>query len=152
MEVFETNHRPAVEVKALSLRQTLSGQDPEAGQVLVEAYPPTTFLSMMARHEPHLLDRFHCRLNRWAIYQNGYKLVKIEGVQDELFDLTADPLEAQNIIDQSSEKAAKLSGKLKTLILQAFARRPDSWQANQPLSLENDENILKQLQALGYIE
>lgn len=152
VEVFETNHRPATDVKGLSLKQTLSGHDPEEGVVFVEAYPPTTFLSMMTKHTPHLLDQFHCRLNRWAIYQDRYKMVKIEGVQEELFNLAADPAETRNIVHQSPETAAKLSGKLRAFIPEAVARRPSNWQGNQSLDLEHDENIIKQLQALGYIE
>jgi arylsulfatase A-like enzyme len=152
VEVFETNYRPATDVRVLSLKQTLSGQDPEEGLVFVEAYPPTTILSIMSKHAPHFLDQFHCRLNRWAVYQGDHKLVKIEGVQDELFNLAADPAETRNIIDQSSETAADLSGKLKAFIPEAIARRPHNWQANQSIDLENDENIIKQLQALGYIE
>jgi hypothetical protein len=35
---------------------------------------------------------------------------------------------------------------------QAIARRPDSRQTNQLLSLEEDENLRQQLRALGYIE
>ena len=66
--------------------------------------------------------------------------------------LTADPAETRNIIDQSPETAADLSGKLKAFIPEAVARRPHNWQANQSIDLENDENIIKQLQALGYIE
>lgn len=152
IEVSETDYHPAAAVKALSLGQPLSGQELEEDLVFVEAYPPTTFLSMMIKHTPHLLDRFHCRLNRWAVYQDGHKLIKIEGVQDELFNLATDPAEIHNIIDQAPEKAAKLSGKLKGFIPQAISRRPDSWQSHQGINFETDENIIKQLQALGYLE
>ncbi|MEW5960577.1 MAG: sulfatase [Chloroflexota bacterium] len=151
VKVFETNHRPAVDVQQLSLSRTVEGRDPEQGLVFVEAYPPTTFLSMMQKHTPHLIDAFHCRQNRWAVYGDGYKLVRVEEQQDELFDLAVDPGEEQNVIEQYPERAARLSTELKTFVAQALARQPDSWY-NRTLNLAEDENVVRQLRALGYIE
>lgn len=151
VQVFETNQRPAVDVKELSLARTVEGPDPEQGLVFVEAYPPNTFLSMMKKHTPDLIDLFHCRQNRWAVFQNRHKLVRVEGRQDELFDLSADPLETQNIIDRQPARAARLTTELKDFVSQAIARQPDSWQ-RRSLDLEEDENVVRQLRALGYIE
>lgn len=151
VEVFETNHRPAVDVEELSLARTVEGRNPEQGPVFVEAYPPNTFLSMMKKHTPNLIDLFHCRQNRWAIFQDQHKLVKVEGRQDELFDLSADPNETRNIIDRQSAVAARLNGELKNFVSQSIARQPDSWQ-KRSLNLEEDENVVRQLRALGYIE
>lgn len=148
----ETAHRPAIDVRRLSLARTVTGPDPEQGRVFVEAYPPTTFLSMMRKHTPHLIDAFHCTRNRRAVYQNGYKLVTIEGGENELFDLNTDPAEEENRIDRQPEQAARLGQALERFVTEAANRQPDSWQASRSLNLENDENLLKQLRALGYIE
>lgn len=152
LEVFETEYRPATDVKQLSLARTVEGQDPEEESVFVEAYPPTTFLSMMEKRTPQLIQPFHCTLNRWALYQDEYKLVKVENVQEELFHLRVDPGETKNLINQKPDVAAKLSAKFKPFIQQAIERQPDSWQAGQVVELKNNEQIMKQLQALGYIE
>jgi hypothetical protein len=37
-------------------------------------------------------------------------------------------------------------------VAESIARQPNNWQANQSLDIENDENITRQLRALGYIE
>jgi uncharacterized sulfatase len=152
IQIFETQHRPTIDVKSLNLLRTVQGKDPEQELVFTEAYAPNTFLSMMERHVPHLIEPFHCRCNRRAVFQGQKKLVRIDGVQDELFDLAADPLELHDLSDHQPDLAAKLSGKLDAFMSQALARRPDTWQANRTLNLEEDENLLKQLRALGYIE
>lgn len=150
IQVFENNYRPAIDVKHYSLAQTVQGHDPEQGSVFIEAYPPTTILSMMKKHAPQFIEIFNCAANRWAIYEDGHKLVRLDGVKDELFDLTTDSAEVHDIISQQPERGAKLAGKLKSFITQAIKRQPDSW-ANQSLNID-DENINKQLQALGYID
>jgi uncharacterized sulfatase len=150
--IFETAHRPAIDVKQLSLARTVQGNDPEHELVFAEAYPPNTFLGMMETHVPRMIETFHCKLNRWAVYQGQHKLARIEGVKDELFDLTADPREEKDLAAQQPELAAKLAHRLEAFMTQALARRPESRQINQPLNLDEDENLMKQLRTLGYIE
>jgi uncharacterized sulfatase len=152
VQLYENNYRPAIDVKQFSLAQTVQGQDPEQGLVFSEAYPPGIVLSMIRKHAPRLIDRFYCGLNRWGVYEDGYKLVRLEGVKDELFDIAANPAENRDIIQQQPERAAKLAGKLRSFVAQAIKRQPDSWQADQSGSIEDDENIRKQLKALGYID
>jgi uncharacterized sulfatase len=152
VQVYETEERPAMDVKEYTLAQTVQDHDPEQGTVFVEAYPPKTAVNLMDKLNAPLADTFHCRQNRWAAYQEKHKLVRIEGVKDELFDLSADPAEAQSITDQHPDLAADMSKKLKTFVAESIARQPSNWQANQSLDIENDENITRQLRALGYIE
>jgi len=128
------------------------GKDPEQGLVFVEAYPPSSAVNLMEKHSPRLVDTFHCRRQRWAAFQKQFKLVRIDGVRDELYDLSADPAEIQNRIAHHPELAAKLSDKLRAFIAHAIARQPNNWQANQLVDIENDENIARQLRALGYID
>jgi uncharacterized sulfatase len=148
----ETAYRPAHEVKQLSLVRTVQGREPEHDVVFAEAFPPNTFLGMMETHVPRMIETFHCKVNRWAIYDGDqHKLVRIAGVKDELYDLATDPREENDLISQQPERAARLAGKLETGLARAAARRPESW-AMQTLSLEDDENLMKHLRALGYIE
>ena len=151
-QVLENAHHPASDVKQLSLSRTIQGQDPEQEVVFIEAYAPNTFLAMMETHAPQLLETFHCKLNRRAAFHQKNKLVRIDGVQDELFDLQNDPLELQDLVTENPEQAAKLSGKMDAFMAKAVARRPDTWEANRTLSLEDNESIAQQLRALGYME
>jgi uncharacterized sulfatase len=151
-QLNETAYRPAVGVAELSLVQTVaSRQDPEQGCVFVEAYPPSSIVTILEKHAPQAIDRFHCTTNRWAVYKDEHKLVRIAGVHDELFDLILNPHEDKNLIDQKTEQAKKLRARLNAFVSQAIARQPDSWQQHQSLNLD-DEDVLKQLRALGYIE
>lgn len=152
LPLFETEYRPAVDVKQFSLARTVQAPHEEAGPVFAEAYPPNTLLAMMETHAPRLVESFHCRLNRWAVYQEPHKLVRIEGTRDELYNLVDDPLEKDNLISRQPLLAARLGKKLDEFLALARERRPDSWQANKALNLEDDEHLKKQLQALGYIE
>jgi uncharacterized sulfatase len=150
--ILEAAKVQMADAKQLSLVRTLSGHDPEQELVFAEAYPPSTFLGMMETHVPRMIETFHCKLNRWAAYQGQHKLVRIAGVKDELFDLGADPGEEKDLAGQQPELVAWLGQRLETFMAQAIARRPDSRQTNQLLSLEEDENLRQQLRALGYIE
>ncbi len=152
VKLNETEYRPATNASDLSLKQTVLGDDPEAGTVFVEAYPPSTILGILQRHAPEYIEKFHCTLNRWAAYNDEYKLIRIDGVRDELYNLTSSPTEEENIIQDHTTIADTLSVKLKNFVTQAIARQPDTWQSKNSVNFENDENILKQLRALGYIE
>lgn len=152
IQVYETEHRPATDVKQLSLSRTLQGKDPEHELVFSEAYAPDTFLNMLKNHAPHLIEQFYCNLNRRAVYSKQHKLARIDGVKDEVFDLEADPAETQNLAPQQPELSAKLVGRLDAFMIKALARRPHNWGVNKSINLEEDENLLKQLRALGYID
>jgi uncharacterized sulfatase len=151
--VAETAYRPANEVKQLSLTRLAYGHDPEPEVVMSEAYPPNTFLGMMETHVPRMIETFHCKLNRWAVYdEERYKLVRIEGVRDELYDLAFDPGETKDLTAAQPERTLKLAKQLEMAIAKAAARRLENWPAVHALNLEDDENLRKHLRALGYIE
>lgn len=150
--IVESEFRPPADMKHLNLLRTVQGNDPEHELVFSEAYAPNTFLSMMETHVPQLIETFHCSLNRRAVYTGLQKLMRIDGVKDELFDLSADPLELNDLSIEQAQVTAKLSGKLDAFMTQSLARRPDTWRANQTLDIEEDEALMKQLRALGYIE
>ena len=152
IQVHETETQPATDVQQLNLLRTVQGNDPEHELVFAEAYAPNTFLSMMETHTPQLIDSFYCRLNRRAVVQKSKKLVRIDGVQDELFDLATDPQETHDLSAENASIARKLAGKLDAFMTQAIARRPDTWQTHHSLNLEEDENLMNQLRGLGYIE
>jgi arylsulfatase A-like enzyme len=150
----ERDDFPVADVQQFSLARTVEGQDPEKGLVFSEAYPPSTIRVTLEQHAPEAIDKFHCTLPRWAAYDGSHKLVRIAGVQDELFNLADTPLEEewQDIAAEQPALVTSLSTRLDSFVTQATARQPDSWQARRSLSLKNDEALLKHLRALGYIE
>lgn len=154
IQPVELASRPASELKQLSLTRTVQGHNPEHEVVFSEAYPPNTFLGMMETHTPRMIETFHCKLNRWAIYddEDRYKLVRIEGIRDELYDLVADPHEETDIAATQPQRADQLAHQLEHALAKAAARRPESWPASPTLTFEDDENLRRQLRALGYLE
>ncbi|MEM7348284.1 MAG: sulfatase-like hydrolase/transferase, partial [Chloroflexota bacterium] len=150
--VPETAYRPALDIKGLTLSKTVEGDDPEQGVVFAEAYPPNTFLFMMKKRVPHLIDRFHCDSRRWAAYQDGYKLARTEGIDDELFQLNDDPKELNNIAAENPEQTTKLNQTLKSFVTQAIGRQLENEHVDQSVDIELDENMTQQLRALGYID
>ncbi len=150
--IVESKHRPTTDVRQLSLARTVQMPDPENEIVFAEAYAPNTFLSMMETHAPQLIETFHCKVNRRASFHEHDKLVRVDGVKNELFNLATDPLEENNIIHEHPQKASKLSYKLDSFMTRAVARRPENWQANKTLNIEDDETLRQQLRALGYLE
>jgi uncharacterized sulfatase len=151
VQLHETNHRPAVDVNHLSLLQTVQGRDPEEGLVFSEAYPPSSILTILKKHAPTAIAKFHCTRHRRVAYEGPYKLVRIEGIKDELYNLKTNAAETKNIIDHQPEIASRLAHHLKNFVAQAVARQPDTWSGTK-VSIDNDENILNHLRALGYIE
>lgn len=147
----ETNYRPAVDVGQLSLAQTAQGKGSKESIVFTEAYPPSTIRVILEKRAPELIEKFHCSLNRWAVYQNQYKMVRIEGVRDELYNLVDSPGEDKDIAPQKPELVQTLAGKLDNFISHATAHQPDLWHANRLSTVKND-TLIKQLRALGYME
>ena len=150
IEVFETEHRPATDVKRLSLAQNAAGRNSEP-TVFIEAYPPTTFLTMMEKRAPDLIEPFGCTRTGWAVYEDGYKLLRLDGRPEELYHLATDPGEIDNLTAQKPEVAAQLMNRFKPFLQRAIERQPATWQSGQ-LNLEENEQVTKQLRALGYIE
>jgi uncharacterized sulfatase len=140
-----------VDVPQLSLTNALNGSDPEAEEILTEAYTPATLLTLMKNNDPEAIDIFRCHQMRRAVYHEQYKLITVGDKPDELFDVQADPAEINNLIQRDPECAQDLNRRLTQLVTEAETRRPASWEAHQ-LHLEEDEKLMERLRGLGYIE
>jgi len=149
-ETLETGLSPEIDLASLSLTAVPRSGRPPAAHVISEAFPPQNVISIMRKHEPELLRTMHIEATSRAVYNGKYKLIQIEGVGEEMFDLANDPLEHQNLAAGAAPQREKLLGELEAFLERALARRPDNWHSGK--NNITDEKILQQLRGLGYIE
>lgn len=139
------------EVRGLSLREVVNGRDVENATAFSEIYPPLNFVRAIEHRQPELIDSFGCLELRRAIIKDHLKLITLDDEPNELFNLHQDKLELQNIINQRPADKAMLSQQVNQLVSTVEAQR-DSLLSGTPLSLEYDEELLKRLRGLGYID
>lgn len=146
----EVPHLDPVEIRNLSLKQTLLGQDPEQGVAFTEVYPPLNFVRAVADRYPQLIEPFRCRSVRRAVVQENWKLIHVDDVADELLDLEQDPLELENRLAKMPALTQQLHQAL-TRIAHRVEMQRDSMTAGDTYAIE-DEALLQRLRALGYME
>jgi uncharacterized sulfatase len=152
-------------VQGLSLRQTLAGDDPENGTVFSEIYPPLNFVRAIENRQPHLLEQFRCLSLRRSVVlsapgeglpasegttnANRFKLIQVDDEPDELFDLTNDPLELENMVAERPSLIPPLNQQIRQMTQKARIQREELASGG---TIEMDEKLLQQLRGLGYIE
>lgn len=152
----------AANVRRLSLRHTIGGRDPEQQTAFSEIYPPMNFVKAIESRQPDLLDRYRCLSTRRAIVRDTIldnnqksstpmKLITVDGVTDELFDLAADPQEHENIIDGEPSASATLVYLLEQMT-QRVLREQELHPAGQAIESDGDELLQQRLRGLGYLE
>lgn len=139
----------------LTLLRTINGQDPEDGAAFSEVYPPLNFLGAVQKHSPELIEPFRCNSTRRAVVTSGqmdntYKLIEVDDQPDELFDLAADPVEVHDLKEYLPHEVAELSRRLSQMAAESESRRRRLTQG-KAVAVE-DEQLLRQLRGLGYIE
>jgi hypothetical protein len=119
--------------------------------VFSEAYAPEFALRIMERHRPHLIDKLDCRATNWAVYEEAHKLIRVEGIRDELFSLREDPREMHSLeVDATEGQGRQLGMQLDAFLEQAVGRRlPSKVQRKANL---DDEVVRQRLRGLGYTE
>jgi uncharacterized sulfatase len=152
VEEYETHYSPAVDVRSQSLTRESSQSDKSPPAVFSEAYAPEHALKITETHKPDLIEPFNCRATRWAVYQDGHKLVRVEDAHGELFAVEADPpLEIRRLEDGAKgERGQTLNGQLKLFLEKAQAHRLDGG-ARGKTDIEN-EMVRQRLRNLGYLE
>jgi hypothetical protein len=146
-------------VRAQSL---LYGPNPDAQPTLPivsEAYAPEFALTAMQNHKPSLMETLACDKTHWSILEDSYKLIRIQGVRDELYRWPDDPKEERALKLNGSQpsthsaaeqKAQRLRQQLGAFLEIARQHRPGSGQTEKA-DLEN-ELVRERLRGLGYIE
>ncbi len=142
-----------VRVRNLTLMNTINGRDPEQGTAYSEIYPPLNFVQAIENRQPHLLAPFRCLSQRRAIVQatggDALKLIQVDSVPDELFNLATDPLELDNTMIMHPEETAVLN--------QAIDRQTANLERQRETlsaggEIELDKQLQQLLRGLGYIE
>lgn len=143
------------EARRLSLRHSANGRDPEQETALCEVYPPLNFVRAIEQRQPHLLEQFRCLSERRAIIRTGeqtaHKLIHVDDQPDELFDLTADPLEMKDVRDEHPELTADLDDHLRRMVDNALQQR-DRQTEKAVVDFENDAQLQQRLRGLGYLD
>jgi len=149
-ESFETASGLQVDLHDQSL-----SREPDLGTVddrvvWSEAYAPGFALRILEKHRPSLISELHCRSTNWALYENEYKLMRIEGVEDRLYSLADDPREETVFSTNGVTTQRRMALYLDSLLEGAMSRRL-SEDGREKVDLE-DEAVRQQLRGLGYIE
>jgi arylsulfatase A-like enzyme len=144
------NLNPA-EVRRFTLLETLRGRDPEAGRAFSEIYPPMNFVRAIESRQPELLSQYQCLSLRRAVVRGDDKLIVLDGEPDELFNLSDDPHELNDLLSQEPETATALADLLHRLAVITERQRANI-AGGATIDLESDERLLQQLRALGYID
>lgn len=138
-------------IRVLSLQETLGGHDPEDNTAYAEAYPRLRQLKVLERVQSELIASFRCFSLRRAIVRDNLKMIQIDNVPEELYDLEMDPFELNNIVSQKPIVTDNLNQKLNRMISQVKLQR-DKLAAGPELNLEDDEHLMTRLRHLGYLE
>jgi uncharacterized sulfatase len=144
LQHIEVSYAAPIHTKAGSLRYM---EDP--GPVLSESYAPNNMLMTMGKLTPHLVDPFNSRATHRSYISDPYKLLQIDGVQDQLFNLQNDPFEMRDL-GESDPRFGEIQGELFSLLDQAVVRRPDNLRQST-VELSN-EQITQRLRGLGYLD
>ena len=88
---------------------------------------------------------------RRVIVKDNFKLIKIDDVPEELYNLESDPLELSNIIAEAPRIAGVLDHQLSGMIERVKSRGLRLSPGAQ-LDVGGDEQLKQHLRSLGYIE
>ncbi len=143
------------EAERLTLENSAHGRDPEQGTAISEIYPPLNFVKAIEQRQPHLLEQFRCLSERRAIVKTGkmntHKLIRIDQQPDELFDLEVDPLEIEDLSENSLSLVEELDAQLTITVDYLIQHRQN--QISEPeVNLESDGRLMQRLRGLGYVD
>jgi uncharacterized sulfatase len=139
---------PNANVQGLSLVRALNGvPDTEGGVVFSEAYPPSTFLSVLEHRNPAIIERLNLRMVRRGVYDGGHKLTTVHNRVEGLYDVANDPTEIRDVSSAHADLVTRLQAKLDTFVKTNDAHHLDNGSMNGV-----DESVMDNLRALGYIE
>ena len=139
----------------LTLLHTVNGRDPEQNTAYSEIYPPLNFVRVLENNQPELLETFRCLALRRSVVRGSEhaparKLIQVDEQPDELFNLTADPLELHDELTQLPAETAALNREIKRMA-QTAKMKQESLGEGTAVDLE-DKQLRQQLRSLGYLD
>jgi len=90
-------------------------------------------------------DRLDEPGRRFSLTNREWKYFHRTAAADELYDMVADPIETENVLEHHPAIARQMRDEIRAIL--ADSERPDG----SPPDVELDEEIVQQLQALGYL-
>ncbi|MAS34915.1 MAG: sulfatase [Anaerolineaceae bacterium] len=139
---------PNADVKNLSLVRATNGRpDPEAGIAFSEAFPPSTFLSVLEHRNPPVIEQMKLRMVRRGVYEGVHKLAMVHDQVEGLFDTQKDPTEIRDIAAAQPDLTQQLQSRLAQFVQTSAAQNG----GNNGFG-EMDQSVEDNLRALGYIE
>jgi uncharacterized sulfatase len=138
----------------LSLRRTVEGHTPEGETVIAEAFPVMNFVNVMEMNNPEAIDMFRVRKLRRSLFEGSYKLMDVGGQSDEFFDISTDPYELTNILDNPfgyENDIIRMERRLQEFAAELEGHR-DGVMAGDQIDYSNNPELLERLRGLGYIE
>ncbi len=122
--------------------------DPDQGVVFAEGIAPQNVLSLMQKHRPDLVRKYHCDQPRRAVWAGQHKLILTGSDHLELFDLAADPGENKNLVATLPAVTELMRGHLTRFAHQMEAAALPA----ERITDQNDPLLRQRLRALGYME
>jgi uncharacterized sulfatase len=127
------------------------GSGSEESVVVSEAYAPTFAVQVMEARKQVLIEELHCRATHRAAYEGKHKLMSIEGAEDRLFSLSADPREMVDLDGRrNAARKRRLREHLVSFLERAGARKPDL--EGRRATNVDDAMVQRRLRDLGYLE
>jgi len=138
--------RGAEEAESLSLLREMDGQT--SGDIPIsEAVPVKTFLHVLDKRNPSVIERMKLRETRRAVYIGDHKLIARGDQIEALYNVAVDPAEKRDLTLTQPEIAAQLQQRLVELSADSVTAddRPSAY-------ADDDERVLEHLRALGYVD
>jgi arylsulfatase A-like enzyme len=117
--------------------------------IFSEAYPPKSLLLIMEKYASELIEQFHCRSVQWAVYNQPYKLIRIENVRDDLYNYEMDPKETNALAPKDGSEAI-LKSELERFI--TYASQKGANYTRDSVLGPVDQQVVEHLRNLGYLE
>ena len=133
----------------ISTRKFSLSDSTRSGYVFSESYTPHSLLTILKKYGPDLIDKFHCRSARWAVYNQPYKLIRTQDVQDDLFDYVNDPKET-TALSNENQSHLKLATELERFLETASSKSSAHYE-NSNVEI-TDSGVSDRLRKLGYID
>ncbi len=117
--------------------------------IFSEAYPPDSLLVIMKKYASELTERFNCHSIQRAVFNQPYKLIRIENVRDDVFNYEEDPKEMNPLVSTGTA-SKQLQAELE-MFVDSAVQKGLSYTHNSSTNLGN-QKVMERLRHLGYIE